>query len=163
MLLPILRASTKEATAKGESLALIEPRNMELRVRAKTSEFIEAERLAFRAAARQQQLLDKELAEFEPCPLAVAIAFTDQDGVRHSHQCGDWETTATYFNMRRRGVSEAEIIEHLRTQFTQQTEVRRIFLAMGTVAKRPRQWLLLGVLRVQQVPSESQGQLALAL
>jgi hypothetical protein len=36
----------------------------------------------------------------------------------------------------------------LETEFTEVRAKRRIILAMGTVASRPRQWLLLGVLRV---------------
>jgi len=69
--------------------------------------------------------------------------------VEHAPQCGDWETTGTFFNLRRRGMSDATIIEHLRTEFTEVRRGRRIILAMGTVKARPRQWLLLGVLRVQ--------------
>ncbi len=117
-------------------------------------------RASTREAARQQSLLDRDVSDFQPCPYAVAMAFTDQDGTRHAPQCGDWETTATFFNMRRRGADDAAIIAHLRAEFTEQRHGRRIFLAMGTVAKRPRQWLLLGVLRVQDA---APGQLALAV
>jgi hypothetical protein len=65
---------------------------------------------------------------------------------------------ATSFNMRKRGADDAAIIAHLRAEFTEERRGRRIFLATGTVAKRPRQWLLLGVLRVQDA---APGQLAL--
>ena len=158
LLLPLLRRSTREATQRGESLALIEPRDLTLKAREKTPAQIDGERAAFRDAARQQSLLDREVAEFEPCPYAVAIAFTDEDGVRHAPQCGDWETTATFFNLRRRGMADRAIISHLRGEFTEMRPGRRIFLAMGTVAKRPHQWLLLGVLRV---PTGASSQLAL--
>ncbi len=158
--LPLLRASTREASAQGESLALIEPRDITFKARPKKPQVIDAERAAFREAARQQSLLDRDVSDFEPCPYAVAMAFTDQDGTRHAPQCGDWETTATFFNMRKRGSDDAAIIAHLRAEFTEQRHGRRIFLAMGTVAKRPRQWLLLGVLRVQDA---APGQLALAV
>lgn len=158
MVLPIVRASTREAAELGESLALIEPRGLTLKARAKGPARIEAERAEFREAARQQSFLDRDVKDFEPCPYAVAIAFTDQDGVRHAPQCGDWETTATFFKMRQRGASDAAIIAHLRAEFTEPRADRRIFLAMGTVAKRPRQWLLLGVIRVHDL---APGQLAL--
>jgi hypothetical protein len=154
---PLLRASTREAAALGESLALIEPRDITLKARPKKVETIQAERAAFREAARQQSLLDRDVSDFEPCPYAIAMAFTDHDGVRHAPQCGDWETTATFFNMRRRGADDATIIAHLRAEFTEQRHGRRIFLAMGTVAKRPQQWLLLGVLRVQEVAPGQMG------
>jgi len=162
-LLPLLRTSTAEAAGRRESLALIEPRDLRLRVKAKKPDFIEAERRAFQEAGRQQSWLDREIAAFEPCPYAVAVVFTDQDGVKHAPQCGDWETTATFFQMRRRGASDAEIIRHLEAEFTEARANRRIFLAMGTVAKRPRQWLLLGVLRVPATPAAPAGQLALGI
>jgi len=159
LLLPLLRASTREAAERSESLTLIEPRSLALKVKAKRPNIIAAERAAFESTARQQSLLDKDMPPFEPCPYAIAIPFTDQDGVQHAPQCGDWETTATFFNLRRRGESDAAIIEHLRTEFTE-ARGRRIILAMGTVKARPRQWLLLGVLRVHD---EAPGQLALAV
>lgn len=151
-LTPLLRASTREAAARGESLALIEPRSLTMRVKKKPAAVIDAERAAFEAAARQQSLLDPDMPPFEPCPYAVAIPFTDQDGVHHAPQCGDWETTATFFNMRRRRASDADIIAHLRAEFTEPRSDRRIILAMGTVKARPQQWLLLGVLRVKAGP-----------
>ncbi|TCI00835.1 hypothetical protein EJV46_00815 [Roseococcus sp. SYP-B2431] len=148
MLLPLLRASTREAADKGESLALLEPRSLSFKVKAKSNAVIAAERSAFENAARQQSLLDEDMAPFDPCSYAIAIPFTDQDGVDHAPQCGDWETTGTFFNLRRRGVDDTTIIDHLRAEFTEQRPGRRIILAMGTVKARPRQWLLLGVLRV---------------
>lgn len=157
---PLLRASTREAAERGESLALIEPRSLALKVKQKRPDIIAAERAAFESTARQQSLLDVDMSPFEPCPYAIAIPFTDQDGTQHAPQCGDWETTATFFNMRRRGASDAAIIEHLRAEFTEPRAGRRIILAMGTVKARPRQWLLLGVLRVQD---DAPGQLSLSI
>jgi hypothetical protein len=150
MLLPLVRSSTKEAAARGESLALIEPRDLRLRAKPKSAKLIEAERHAIQEAGRQHSFLDSSLTKFEPCPYAIQIAFTDQDGDRHSPQCGDWEATATFFHLRRRLMSDQEIITHLTDAYTGVRPRRRILFAMGTVARRPRQWLLLGVLRVQE-------------
>lgn len=160
LLQPLLRVSTREAAERGESLALIEPRSLSMNVKAKRPAIIAAERAAFESTARQQSLLDKDMMPFEPCPYAIAMPFMDQDGVQHAPQCGDWETTGTFFNLRKRGMSDGAIIEHLRAEFTGVRAGRRIILAMGTVKARPRQWLLLGVLRVQD---ETPGQLALAV
>jgi hypothetical protein len=162
-LLPLLRSSTAEAASRGESLALVEPRRLALRARAKSARVLEAEREAFRLAARQGSLLDQELPDFNPCPYAIAMPFEDQDGVAHSPQCGDWETSATFFRQRQQGRSDAEILRHLEAEFTEARAKRRVILAMGTVASRPRQWLLLGVLRVpvEDTAINDQGQLAL--
>lgn len=162
LLLPLLRGSTREAAERGESLALIEPRELRLRARAKKQDFIEAERHAYRDAARQGSLLDNTLAELEPCPYAVQIGFSDQDGVRHAPQCQDWETTAAFFNLRRHK-PDAEIVAHLEREYTEPRPGRRVLLAMGNVARRPRQWLLLAVLRVPEVRERGSGQLLLGL
>jgi hypothetical protein len=161
-LLPLLRSSTAEAASLGESLALIEPRRLALKARAKSARVLEAEREAFRKAARQGSLLDQELPNFNPCPYAIAIPFEDQDGVAHSPQCGDWETSATFFRQRQLGRSDGDILCHLEAEFTETRPNRRIILAMGTVASRPRQWLLLGVLRVpaEDATLNDQGRLA---
>jgi hypothetical protein len=156
----LLRGSTREAAARGESLALVEPRDLVLRARRKKPDFVEAERRTYRDAARQGSFLDKTLAGLEPCPYAVQIAFTDQEGVRHAPQCGDWETTATFFNLRR-SMSDDEVVAHLVRAYTESRPGRRVLLAMGTVARRPRQWLLLGVLRVAEAPTPGSGQLSL--
>jgi len=160
MLLPLLRGSTREAAERGESLALIEPRSLSLKAKPKTAARIDAERAAFESTARQQSLLDADIRPFDPCPYAVGIAVTDQDGEGHMHDCGDWETTGTFHTLRKRGESDTAIIAHLRKEFTETRSGRRIFLAMGTVKARPRQWLLLGVLRVQDA---APGQLPLGI
>ena len=160
LLTPLLRASTREAAERGESLALIEPPSLSLKVKAKRPDIIAAERAAFKSTARQQSLMDKDMPPFEPCPYAIAIPFMDHDGVQHAPQCGDWEATGTFFNLRRHGESDEAIIRHLRADFTEPRLGRRIILAMGTVKARPRQWLLLGVLRVQD---DAPGQLALEI
>jgi hypothetical protein len=161
-LLPLLRSSTTEAASRGESLALIEPRRLALKAKAKPAGAVEAERQAFRLAARQGSLLDQELPDFNPCPYAIAMPFEDQDGVAHSPQCGDWETSATFFRLRQQGWSDKDILRHLEAEFTEARAKRRIILAMGTVASRPRQWLLLGVLRVpvEDTAANNQGQFA---
>ena len=163
LLTSILRTSTSDAEARGESLALIEPREMRLRARPKSASTIDAERRRYGDAARQQSLIDTALAEMEPCPYAVQIPFVDQDGKSHAPVCEDWETSAAFFQLRRR-MSDKAVIEHLERSYTDTCEGRRIFLALGTVKRRPRQWLLLGILRVGSLVHasvEGQGNLGL--
>ncbi|MFT8246540.1 hypothetical protein [Roseomonas sp. BN140053] len=159
VLSPLLRASTRDAAERRESLALIEPRDLRLRAKPKTPSFLAEERARYQAAARQHGMFDRTVAEIEPCPYSVAIAFTDHDGEKHTPQCGDWETTAAFFNLRR-SMTDPDIIRHLESTYTQPRPGSRILLAMGTVKSRPRQWLLLGVLRVRD-PAPGQFQLGL--
>lgn len=163
LLTRILRTSTRQASAQAESLALIEPRDLKLRFRRKTPATMEAERRRYREAARQGLLLDEALGEIEPCPYAVQVPFLDHDGGEHAPLCEDWETTATFFHLRQTMADEA-IKQHLEQAYTDRTGGKRVFLAMGTVKRRPAQWLLLGVLRVTtpgRGDQEGQGELAL--
>ena len=159
-LLPLLRTSTLEAIARGESLAIIEPRDLRLKARAKRPVDIEAERTRYRAAAMQGLLFDAALAEMQPCPYAIQVPFVDQDGVPHAPLCEDWETSATFFNLRKR-MGDTDIIAHLERAYTDRGGGRRVFLAMGTVKRRPRQWLLLGIIRIAAELPSAQGRLLL--
>lgn len=163
LLTRLLRTSTNHASAQEESLALIEPRDLRLRFRKKTPGMMEAERQRYREAARQGSLLDEALAHMEPCPYAVQVPFVDQEGGEHAPLCEDWETTAAFYRLRQR-MSDEAIKQHLEATYTDRSRGKRVFLAMGTVKRRPTQWLLLGVLRVTSpAPSdpERQGKLAL--
>ena len=163
LLTQLLRTSTDHASAQEESLTLIEPRELRLRFRKKTPGMMEAERQRYRDAARQGSLLDEALAQMEPCPYAVQVPFVDQDGAEHAPLCEDWETTATFYRLRQR-MSDEAIKQHLEQTYTDHSGGKRVFLAMGTVKRRPNQWLLLGVLRVTppaQGALERQGELAL--
>jgi len=139
---------------RGESLALVRPRNVKFKCRRKTAQRIEAERLALLAASAQGSLFDKELAALEPCPYAMALRFDDASG-GHLMQCSDWETRAAFFHLRPQ-YGEAAALEHLRKSYEEDYLKRGLALALGTMKKRPRQWLLLGILRVDE---PSQGDL----
>lgn len=158
----VLRKSSAEAEACGESLALIEPRTIRVRIRAKSAAAIEAEKTRYREAARQQSLIDAALVEIEPCPYAVQIPFVDQDGRQHAPLCEDWETSAAFFNLRRR-MSDQAVIQHLEHAYTDRSDGRRIFLALGTVKRRPKQWLLLGIIRLRPAATDVSGQAELDL
>ncbi len=159
----LLRTSTEHAAAREESLALIEPRDLKLRFRKKTPGMMDAERQRYRDAARQGSLFDEALAQMEPCPYAVQVPFVDQEGGEHAPLCEDWETTAAFYRLRQR-MSDEAIKQHLEETYTDRSGGKRVFLAMGTVKRRPAQWLLLGVLRVTpptQSDQERQGELGL--
>jgi hypothetical protein len=154
LLRPLMRSSEAEAASRGESLALVRPRNVKFKCRRKTAQRIEAERLALLAASAQGSLFDKELAALEPCPYAMALRFDDASG-GHLMQCSDWETRAAFFHLRPQ-YGEAAALEHLRKSYEEDYLKRGLALALGTMKKRPRQWLLLGILRVDE---PSQGDL----
>jgi len=64
-------------------------------------------------------------------------------------ECGDWETAATYFKFSKR-YDSSRALEHLRQTYEVDYPKRGVVLALGTQKKRPRQWLLLGVIRLDE-------------
>lgn len=145
---PLFRNSIAEAASRGESLTLVRPRSLRFRWKAKGQREIDAETQRRAKTMRQGSLFDKELTAIEPCPYDLRVAFEDGDGP-HEMACGDWETAATYFNLKR-SYGELAALQHLRTAYEDRYMKAGVALALGTVKKRPQQWLLLGVLRLDE-------------
>jgi hypothetical protein len=150
---PLFRSSISEAATKGESLTLIRPKSLRFKSKRKSDAELaeEAERRA--RTLQQGSLFDKELARIEPCPFDLSIAFEDGDG-RHEMACGDWETAAAFFNLRRK-YGEIGALDHLRTTYEQDYFKRGVALALGTVKKRPQQWLMLGIIRLDETEQQA--------
>ena len=144
----LIRPSIAVAAERGESLTLVRPKS--LRFRWKTKSGAELDRAAaVRAGALSQgSLLEKELAAIEPCPFDLRIQFEDAYGP-HNMTCGDWETGATFFNLRK-SYGDHGALEHLRTACEDRYARDGVVLALGTVKKRPKQWLMLGVIRLDE-------------
>jgi hypothetical protein len=109
---------------------------------------MEAERQAYRAAARQPDLFDKELSEIKPCPFAFRLRFRDADGW-HDHHCEDWETEAAFWKLSME-YDETQVLSHLNTEYNERRPKRGLVLALGNMAARPQTWLLLGILAVPE-------------
>ncbi|HEX5998597.1 MAG TPA: hypothetical protein VFZ16_04235 [Hyphomicrobiaceae bacterium] len=154
LLTPLILASAKEAALKGQSLALIRPRNTRFITKAKSKTDIEDEREAYRRAARQTSLFDKELAELEPSPYEFRFRFEDADG-KHDYANGDWETHAMFWReSRRKDANEA--LRWMASTFNEEYPRKGMVFAIGNQAKRPQTWQLLGVLRLDE---SAQGEL----
>jgi hypothetical protein len=153
---PLVRSSSQAAADRGESLALVRPRSMQFRCRPKRASDVAAERDKIAEVRRQGSLFEAPLSELEPTPVHMAMVYEDASG-RHTMMCGDWETNATFYKWRQE-YGEAIAIEQLRATYEDRYMKAGVVLALGTVAKRPKQWLLLGILRLNE-----ERQLGLAL
>lgn len=151
---PLILGSAREAMDRGHSLALIRPRNTRFVFKPKTEREIEEEREAFRRAARQTALFDRELAELEPSPYEFRFRFED-DGGRHDYQNGDWEAHAMFWRERHR-TSEAEALRWMDGTLNEEYPRKGMVFAIGNQAKRPQTWQLLGVIRLDE---PAQGEL----
>lgn len=142
---PLFRDSITAAADRGESLTLVRPGFLKFRWRPKSEADLEEERRRRLKTMQQGSLFDRELELIEPCPYNLSLAFEDGAG-RHEMVCGDWETASAFFNLRRR-YGDEQALEHLRSTYEDAYFQQGVALALGTVKKRPSQWLLLGISR----------------
>lgn len=151
---PIIVSSELEAASKGQSLAAIRPKDVELVCRKRDLSEIEDARAAFERQARQASMFDKELDVIEPCPFEFKMSFLDDDGKRRKKLCGDWETHAAFFNLRN-SYGEEGAITHLRETYCQKYVKTGIVFALGNMASRPQIWQLLGIFSLPEPPQLS--------
>ncbi len=146
---PIIMNSTDEAASKGMTLALVQPKNVKFTYKKKTADQLDKERAAYQEAARQKSLFDADLNALEPCPYAFYFDWTDQDGKSHKATCDDWETAATFYR-RRMNKGESEALISMNYTFGEEYPKKGMAFAMGTHSRRPEQWLLVGLIRLDQ-------------
>lgn len=94
--------SCEEAAARGQSLALIRPRNTRFWWKLKPARQLAQEKGAYERAASQLSFLDDELAALEPCPYEFKFTYETEDGRSHRATCDDWETSAAFYRRRER-------------------------------------------------------------
>lgn len=146
---PVIVPSTEAAAAKGETLALIRPRNVRFGYEKKRPQQIEKERKAYASVARQGSFFDKPLKELEPCPYEFRFAYESEDGKPHGNVCDDWETAAMFYNLRRR-YGEAQALQMMETAFNDAYARKGMAFALGTHSRYPATWLLVGVIRLDK-------------
>ncbi len=156
LLEPLIVPSAADAASKGQSLALIRPRNTRFIAKPLSTIEIQQQKDSFKAAAQQKSFFDKDLAEIEPSPYRFSFKFEDASG-EHEYQNGDWEAHAMYWKEQARSNS-AKALEWMDNKFNVEYPKLGMAFALGNMAKRPQTWQLLGVLRLD-VPT--QGELAL--
>jgi hypothetical protein len=149
----LISPSTNEAAARGMSLTLVRPASSQFRYHQKSAVDIHDERQGYRFAAQQISMLDKDLEALEPVPYDFEFLYEDAAG-KHRMQCGDWETSAAYWNISR-SQGERAALDHLSKTYNEEYPRKGVVFAMGTLKKRPGQWILLGVIRLDETQQES--------
>ncbi len=64
---------------------------------------------------------------------------------------GDWETAATFFKRRKSYGGEAAL-QRLKAKYENEYPTGGVAFAMGTMAKYPKTWMLLGLIRLDDRP-----------
>jgi hypothetical protein len=153
LLTPLILPSTNEAAARNMSLTLVRPIKSKFRYHQKSAKDIDDEREGYRLAARQMSMLDKDLEALQPIPYDFEFVYEDVAG-KHKMQCGDWETSAAYWNISK-SHGERAALDHLSKTYNEEYPSKGMVFAMGTLKKRPSQWILLGVIRLDETPQVS--------
>lgn len=144
----IIRPSVKDAAGRGETLAIVRPKSFHFRIKPMEPLLHQSLKRTYAEAAKQQSFLDRELVAFDPPRFHFLVSYEDSEGGRHHHQCGDWETIATFTKWSRL-YGEQSAIDRLTKRYNDFHQ-RGIVLALGTVKKRPKQWIMLGIIRADQ-------------
>jgi hypothetical protein len=102
---------------------------------------------------QQTSLLEDPLKPIARPEYGFAYSFTS-GGKQHSYQIHDWEVQAAFHNYKRRYGSEAEALKMLVQEYGQNIPARNLHLIMGTMQKRPWQFIIIGLLRTALDPAE---------
>ncbi len=94
----------------------------------------------------QQSLLEEPLKKLPAPEYIFRYQFTS-DGKQHTMQLHDWEVEATYHQYRRKYGSPEKALEMMVDFYERRAPDRNLHLIMGTMQKRPWQFIIIGVLR----------------
>ncbi|MEQ9143535.1 MAG: hypothetical protein RLO08_04175 [Parvibaculaceae bacterium] len=146
---PLIRQSTDEAAALGETLTLVRPREIELSWRKKAAAELRDENRKHENLVKQLSLLDKPARPLKSCPYEFSFSWKTRSGSKHRHICDDWETSTAFFR-RRKSLGEIGALNSLKATYEEDYLTRGLSLALGTHQRRPKQWLLVGVIRLDE-------------
>jgi hypothetical protein len=144
---PVIVPSTRVATERGQSLALIRPTNTRFYWREKSKADLASEMQRIQDYNRQTSLFDKELPPFDPTPYEFRFTFQDAEGKEHDCENGDWEAHAMYWRWSKE-YGSARALGMMGEKFNDEYPKRGMAFAQGTLFKRPNIWTLLGVIRL---------------
>lgn len=156
----LVRESLAEATQNKESLALIRPRNIEMKSFKKTDGAIAEEARHHKELSRQQSMFDPEIRDYIPCPYRFRLSWEENSNRIRHHTCDDWETSTAYFNFKRK-YGEQQALKLISDIYQEYFE-KGLALAFSTHSRRNQfygtsdQWLLVGMIRLDR---SSQAQL----
>lgn len=120
----------------------------------KNSDELMREREGVLAKLRAQDDLFKpsmSLIPLRSCPYSFKYRYRCDDGDREG-TCQDWETEQTFFARLRDQASEKAALDWMVQKFGVEYPQKGMALAMGTHSRRREQWLINGVIRLNDEP-----------
>lgn len=142
--------SLRAEREQGRSLALLRPEILSFEFKRKSGSDAAREADRFQAMRSQGDLLNAApIIPYNPCPFRFLYRYRDADG-EHEGTCQDWETETTFFRWSR-AYGEQEALQRMQKVFGEEYPRQGMVLAMGTHSRRPDQWLVNGVVRLDEV------------
>jgi hypothetical protein len=139
----------------GKSLALIRPEILDFWHEQKSAMDIhEQERVQTQLRNQLDMFAPKDVIPLRVCPFEFKYRYRDEDGI-HVGTCQDWETETTFFR-RRSETNEATALQWMQQKFGVEFPSKGMALAMGTHRRWQDQWLINGVIRLDE---DKQGSL----
>lgn len=143
--------SLKKQRQEGKSLALLKVAVHEFYHKRKSHDDFAKEVAVRNELKLQSDLFTREnIIPKDPCPFSFFYSYLDADG-SHTGTCQDWETEATFLR-RRHEMGEVKALEWMHEMFGKHYPERGMALAMGTHRYRHDQWLINGVIRLNEQP-----------
>jgi len=151
----LIQPTVEDAYERGDTLTLVRPREVVFRASEKTNSEILNEEKAYSTAASQFSFLTESKKPIDPCPFKFTFTFKMDDSKKRNYTCDDWETSAMFFRWRR-DYGQAQTLKMMKEKFEGEYPDKGMVFALGTHSLRPKQWLLVGVIRLNET---SQAQL----
>lgn len=146
--------STRKEHEAGRSLALVSGRDYRFFHRPRDPADLDEDRAKYaRWSASPDLFGERRLPPREPAPYAFFYSYRDDDGP-HECRCHDWEMEATFFR-RRQAFGEQGALASMVETFGEEYPRKGMLLAMGTHSRRPEQWMIVGVIRLDPITQGS--------
>ena len=140
---------------KGKSFALLNIEVIDFYFRKKPEDELEKQRLDYINIHNQKDFFNvNDLVPIEPSPYYFLYKYRTDDGSIHNGTCQDWETETTYFR-RLKEMGEKKALESMVKTYGEDYPHAGMFLAMGTNHKRPEQWLINGIIRLDPIKEDT--------
>jgi hypothetical protein len=135
--------------SSGRSLGIIRPDPDNLRFSWKAADAEEQDD----TRSVQASLFEAPLRPLKPTDLAFFYRYTS-GGTEHTQSIQDWEVQTTYFNYQREYGSREKALEMMAQEYGHSIPSRNLHFIMGNMAKRPWQFIVIGLLRSGLDPEE---------
>lgn len=87
-------------------------------------------------------------------PYQFSYKYYDELGKLHDQKCHDWEIERTFLNWRD-NYGEDRTLTEMRRVFGEEYPSKGMVLAMGTHGQRNWQWMIIGIIRLDEIDQPS--------